>query len=89
MLEGLEAVNFSLLEDAYGPAAAVPDRLRALTGPREAAKEALWDLTAGIFHQGSFFSASGAATRFLVEIAAHEVPARVDLVALGGHVGRS
>ena len=82
MLEGLDAVDFAHLEDAYGPAAGTPGMLRAAAGAREAADQAIDDLAAGIFHQGSYFSSSAPAARFLVEIAEHDVPSRASILLL-------
>src|SRR5689334_16667269 len=80
MLEGLDAIDFSRLEDAYGPAVDVPARLRAIAAGQDVA-QAIYELGAGIFHQGSYYSASPIATRFLVEIARQPSPARVQVLA--------
>src|SRR5687768_696640 len=66
---------FASLEDAYGPATLVAAQIRAASGERADAEAALDDLAAGIFHQGSFFSATPPATKLLVRLAGQPVPA--------------
>ncbi|UJR86065.1 hypothetical protein [Sandaracinus amylolyticus] len=81
MLETLEDSVFATLEDAYGPAVDVPDRLRALAhGTYDEARHALGDLVAGIFHQGSYYQAAAPAIPFLIEIADGDVPIRAALL---------
>lgn len=70
-LVGLDDVPWAELEDAYGPATAVPSQLRALTSPDEADRRwALEALDACIHHQGSVYDASTAAVPFLIKLAA-------------------
>ncbi|MFO0715057.1 MAG: hypothetical protein U0353_34785 [Sandaracinus sp.] len=72
MLESLDRVDFSSLEDAYGPAVDVPARLRAIAfGSPDEARTAPFDLGAGIFHQGSYYPSAAPCVPFLVEIAGH------------------
>ncbi len=81
VLETLDSVDFASLEDAYGPAVDVPERLRLLAaGTREEARAALSDLEAGIFHQGSYYSAAAPSVPFLVEIAGAPTPLRADVL---------
>ena len=55
-LEGLDAVAWRDLEDAYGPAVDVPDLLRAI---RDGDEEAVFTLHGHVFHQGaSYYSAT-------------------------------
>lgn len=70
-LAGLDEVPWAELEDAYGPATAVPSQLRALASPDPADREwALDALDACIHHQGSVYNASTAAVPFLIRLAA-------------------
>ena len=81
MLEDLDDQTFAELEDAYGPAVDVPALLRAVASDElELARQALESLAAGIFHQGSYFSATAPAIPFLLELAATPIPARADLI---------
>ncbi|MBO6938272.1 MAG: HEAT repeat domain-containing protein [Deltaproteobacteria bacterium] len=67
MLDGLDSIDWSSLEDAYGPAVDVPDLLRAIAGgePR-----AVGTLEAHIFHQGAtYYPAAPPAVPFLIELA--------------------
>ena len=72
-LEGLDAVDWASLEDAYGPATAVPGMLRALSSA--SADDRTWaidSLDASIHHQGSVYPASTAAVPFLIALLAHD-----------------
>jgi hypothetical protein len=70
VLEGLDAVDWRSLEDAYGHGGAMPTFLRALASRDEGQRAwALDALFGGINHQGGTFSASVAALPFLVELA--------------------
>jgi hypothetical protein len=85
-LSDLDAVDWSSLSHAYGPAKTTADELRALTSDDEEMRsEALAALISSICHQGSVYPASGAAVPFLMEIAAMErLPAdfRAEVVML-------
>ncbi|MCA9598274.1 MAG: hypothetical protein KC776_33410 [Myxococcales bacterium] len=66
-LEGLDAVAWRDLEDAYGPAVDVPDLLRAI---RDGDEEAVFTLHGHVFHQGaSYYSATAPTVPFLVRLA--------------------
>ncbi|HVI04277.1 MAG TPA: hypothetical protein VM869_36560 [Enhygromyxa sp.] len=83
MLATLDDSIFAALEDAYGPAVDTPARLRAIAGDSlERARAAIEELAAGIFHQGSYYSASAAAVPFLIELAASPIVARADVLLL-------
>lgn len=70
MLEGLEAIDWSQLEHAYGTAGDVPGQIRALLSPEaEQRDRALWHLYGNIFHQGTRYEASAYAVPFLLELA--------------------
>jgi hypothetical protein len=71
MLESLDQVEWDKLNDAYGPAGAVPDRIRMLAAPKKSTREqALHDLSYTIYHQGTIYDSSVAAIPFLLEIVA-------------------
>ncbi len=65
MLEGLDAIDWTSLEHAYGDASDVPDLLRDLGEGRESAFDSLWG---NAFHQGTRYSVSPVIVPFLVEI---------------------
>jgi HEAT repeat protein len=70
-LTGLDAVDWSALTHAYGPADDVPGQLRALCSPDpEERGKALDALYGTIFHQGSRYPATAAAVPFLARMAA-------------------
>ncbi len=69
MLEGLDAVFWSELTHAYGPATDVPNMLRKLTSP----DPALWvgaidQLYGTIFHQQTLYNSTAPAVPFLIEL---------------------
>jgi HEAT repeat len=69
VLEGLDDVRWSELEHNYGSAEDVPDLLRALANPDQAA-DAGFELDNKLFHQGGWIcSAASAAVPFVVELA--------------------
>ncbi|MFH8803990.1 HEAT repeat domain-containing protein [Streptomyces sp. NPDC017936] len=85
-LAGLDAIGWSELEHAYGPADDVPGQLRALCAEdAEARREALHALYGNIFHQGSRYPASAAAVPFLARMAAdvtlHDRTEHLELLA--------
>ncbi|MEW2622415.1 hypothetical protein [Streptomyces sp. NPDC048106] len=70
-LSGLDAVDWSALTHAYGPADDVPALLCALCSPdAEQRHQALDALYGNIFHQGSRYPATAAAVPFLARMAA-------------------
>lgn len=79
MLEELDAVAWSQLTHAYGPAEDVPGLLRALVEGTDADRAAALDgLTSCIWHQGTVYEATAAAVPFLAEVArAPHVPVPV------------
>ncbi|WIG61353.1 MAG: hypothetical protein OJF49_004101 [Ktedonobacterales bacterium] len=69
MLEGLDQVNWNGMEHAYGPAADVPDLIRALASPDvEKRNEAMHWLYGTIWHQGTVYEATAYAVPFLIEL---------------------
>lgn len=79
MLEELDAIDWSQLTHAYGPAEDVPALLRALVeGTDSEQSAALGGLTSSIWHQGTVYEATAAAVPFLAEVAlAPQVPVAV------------
>jgi hypothetical protein len=71
MFETLDQVEWDKLNDAYGPAGAIPGRIRMLASPKKSKRErALEDLSYTIYHQGTIYDSSVAAVPFLLEIVA-------------------
>ncbi|MBN8612553.1 MAG: hypothetical protein J0L92_18305 [Deltaproteobacteria bacterium] len=69
LLATLDGVDFASLEDAYGAAIDVPARLRRIAfGEEDDARSALFDLGAGIFHQGGYYPSAAPCVPFLIEI---------------------
>ena len=90
MLEGLDAVDWDHLTHAYGAASDVPDLLRALVDPenaaakirsaarandRDARAQAIWTLWGNVFHQGMVWQVTPRVIPFLVEIVREPYPA--------------
>jgi hypothetical protein len=72
MLEGLDAVDWSSLSHAHGPATDVPQLLRSLLSKdTDVRLEACAELHERIWHQGTVYSASAAVVPFLFELLAH------------------
>ncbi len=84
MLTGLEAIDWAALQDAYGSAAEVPNRLRALQSDNDAVRSgAMNELFGSVWHQGSIYSASAQVIPFLVELlGAPEVKDKSSIIAL-------
>ncbi|MGF1425761.1 hypothetical protein [Kitasatospora sp. LaBMicrA B282] len=74
----LDHVQWHELTHAYGPAADVPELIRALYEPdQEVVEEAIYELYGNIHHQGTVYQASAPAVPFLAHAAVH-VPGRRD-----------
>ena len=84
MLDGLDSIDWSQLEHAYGPAVDVPDQIRALVSPDEKTRaRALWELYGNIFHQGKRYEATAFAVPFLLEVLRESAtPDRAELLEL-------
>lgn len=83
MLEGLDAIDWTVLEHAYGPATDVPGMIRALGSTDERVRErAFHEAYGNIFHQGTRYTATPKAIPFLIELAS-----RPDAPQLGGLLG--
>lgn len=91
MLQGLDAIDWSSWETAYGPATGVPDQLRAIAGDdAAAARSALDRLESSVNHQGIASLAAVPTTPFLVAIARERPSPRLvrliaDLGCAGSH----
>ncbi|SCL38258.1 hypothetical protein GA0074692_4951 [Micromonospora pallida] len=71
MLDRIDDIDWRRLGHAYGPAADVPDQLRALCSADPTEREAAFgDLYSNIFHQGSRYEASAYAVPFLLAMVA-------------------
>jgi hypothetical protein len=66
--QSLDAVGWAMLEDAYGPAQALPALLAALADAPAEWDERLGDLVNRLLHQGSCYSASGPAVAVLAQM---------------------
>jgi hypothetical protein len=72
MLEGLDAIDWSSLTHAHGPATDVPKLLRSLLfEDTELWMQACAELHETIWYQGTVFPASAAAVPFLFELLTH------------------
>jgi hypothetical protein len=69
IFEDIKSVPWAQLSHAYGVATDVPVWLRRLQKPRSAL-QALDDLYAAVLHQGSVYSATPLAARFIARLAA-------------------
>ena len=68
-LDGLNDIDWSRLEHAYGPADDVPDLLRSLISTdKEVRDEALNELFGNVWHQGTVCSATSHVVPFLTEM---------------------
>ncbi|WP_165250706.1 hypothetical protein [Paludisphaera soli] len=69
MLEGLDALDWSILTHAHGPATDVPELLRSLLSEDPDVRlQAFAALSETIWHQGTVYPASAAAVPFLFEL---------------------
>ncbi|WP_430785491.1 HEAT repeat domain-containing protein [Actinoplanes sp. G11-F43] len=84
MLETLSSVSWARLGHAYGSAADVPERIRALcSGDAEVRRAARRSLNGTIIHQGTRYEATAHAVPFLLELLADPVtPDRAELLEL-------
>jgi tetratricopeptide (TPR) repeat protein len=75
MLEGLDRVDWSKLQHAYGSAEDVPALLRALDSAESKERDgAFHALYGNIFHQGTRYAATPHAIPFLVELVSQPAP---------------
>jgi hypothetical protein len=81
-LEGLDEVNWSGLQDAYGPANGIPALLRAFVSVDPEDREfADLLLCQTLWHQGNVYSATAAAIPFLYNLLEDEGPHNREAVA--------
>src|SRR5262245_17928238 len=84
VLSGIDDIDWSGLQHAYGAATTTPSYIRALLSTEVAAREAGIDhLWSAVTHQGTVYSATVAATPFLVRVLAAEAgrPVRPTILA--------
>ena len=80
-LPGLDEVPWSTLHHAYGTAEDIPVHLlRLVSSKAEIRKSAMGYLDSSIYHQGSTFSSTAPAIRFLIQIACEDVPHRKEVL---------
>ncbi|MDP3274945.1 MAG: hypothetical protein Q8Q09_07075 [Deltaproteobacteria bacterium] len=87
MLAELDAIDWSKLSHAYGPATDVPDMLRALNArDEETVRDALAHAFSNIFHQGTRYTATAEAIPFVAHIAeSKRGPERAQVLSLLTH----
>ncbi|MFJ9539240.1 HEAT repeat domain-containing protein [Streptomyces sp. NPDC101225] len=90
MFEGLDDIDWSLLEHAYGAAGEIPALLRALRCPHmEERRKALDRFYSAVHHQSSVYPSTAASLPFLFELAVDgATPDRAAVVALVVSIGR-
>jgi len=90
MLEDLDKVEWDKLRHAYGLAADVPARLRALTSPNRGVRQEAWYVLHGnLWHQGTIYEATAYAVPFLIQLACKpDVPDRHQILAYLGLIAR-
>ncbi|ONI91852.1 hypothetical protein ALI22I_07210 [Saccharothrix sp. ALI-22-I] len=89
LFTGLDDIDWSALEHAYGPATEVPDLLRGLVSDDPAVREwALDGMHGAVHHQESVYDSTVAAIPFLLELVGHAgLPGRADVVELLASIG--
>lgn len=70
ILRGLDDIAWAELDQAFGKAGDDPRLLRAVVADGEDAREALWELSSALVHQGTVWPATRHAVPFLARIAA-------------------
>jgi hypothetical protein len=69
-IEGLDSIPWHQYTHAYGTASEVPKDIRRLASSNpEVREQALWQLLGSIYHQGTLYSATAAATPFILQLA--------------------
>lgn len=88
MLEGLDKINWSNLQHAYGSADDVPDLIRALVvDDNEVREKTLYALYGNIWHQGTVYQATSYAVPFLIELLQiPQVPNKHDILLYLAHL---
>ena len=82
-LRGLDQINWSVLNHAYGPATDVPDLLHALVSPdKETRNHAWYELHGNLWHQGTIYEATSCVVPFLIQLLqAPQVRDKADILA--------
>ena len=90
-VDGLEKIRWHEYSHAYGTASEVPKDIRRLASSEaEVREQALWQLFGSIYHQGTIYSATAAAVRFLLRLALDKrLPDRAKLCELLDAVAES
>ncbi|WP_203779033.1 HEAT repeat domain-containing protein, partial [Actinoplanes philippinensis] len=88
MLHGIDDIDWSALDGAYGPCTEAPDILRGLASPDpDEAGEAMYELGSSLWHQGTVYPATVEAIPYLIELATTDgVHRRADLLRILGDV---
>lgn len=88
MFEGLDAIDWTHSQTAYGPATDIPHMLRALDAPNaDVRAEAFHQAYGNIFHQGTRYPATALALPFVIELAAQPTPKDLpELLSLISHL---
>ena len=82
-LDQLDAIPWSQISHAHGPASDVPNQIRALASPDAADRNAAFgELFGNIWHQGTVYEASIHALPFLIELLRNEVVPEPDRASL-------
>ncbi|MEU8664402.1 HEAT repeat domain-containing protein, partial [Actinoplanes philippinensis] len=86
VLHGIDDIDWSALDGAYGPCAEAPDILRGLASPDpEEAGEAMYEFGSSLWHQGTVYPATVEAIPYLIELASTDgVHRRADLLHILG-----
>jgi len=90
MLEGLDAIQWSTLNHAYGTAEDVPALIRDLTHPDDDVRDrTLYSLYSNIWHQGTVYQATPYAVPFLIELlCSAQVTRKYDILIYLSHLAQ-
>ena len=83
MFEGLDRIDWPKLKHAYGEASDVPDLIRdLLSEEKDVRRNAIYELSGNIWHQGTVYEASSYAVPFLQELL--RLPGTQDKMMIAG-----
>jgi len=90
MLEGLDSIQWSSLNHAYGSADDVPEQIRSLAHPDDDIRDkTLYALYSNIWHQGTVYQATPYAVPFLIELlSAPQVTRKYDILIYLAHLAQ-
>lgn len=90
MLEGLESIQWSTLNHAYGSAEDIPELIRSLTYADDDIRDrTLYTLYSNIWHQGTVYQATAYAVPFLIELlSAPQVTRKYDILIYLAHLAQ-